>query len=315
MKRKAIIISLSGSKLSLKESNLIKKYKPWGVILFKRNLLNLNQIKELTSEIRKSAKDKKFPILIDEEGGSVSRLQNIINISLFSQRLFGKIYEKNPSIAVKIYKNFNSRVISILKLLGINVNTVPVLDILYHNTSKIVKTRGYSGKINIIKKLGSECLNIYKQNKILTVAKHIPGHGRAKVDSHLYLPLVKNSLNELKKTDFKAFKAQNFKLAMTAHILLKRFDKKNCVTHSKKIIREIIREYIGFKGILISDDISMKALKYGLVQNALKSINAGCNISLYCAGKYKDSERLLKKMPYIDRFTQKKTSEIYKFLS
>ncbi len=315
MKRKAIIISLSGSKLSLKESNLIKKYKPWGIILFKRNLLNLNQIKELTSAIRKSAKDKKFPILIDEEGGSVSRLQNIINISLFSQRLFGKIYEKNPSIALKIYKNLNTRVISILKLLGINVNTVPVLDVLYHNTSKIIKTRGYSGKINIIKKLGSECLNIYKQNKILTVAKHIPGHGRAKVDSHLYLPLVKNSLNELKKTDFKAFKAQNFKLAMTAHILLKRFDKKNCVTHSKKIIREIIREYIGFKGILISDDISMKALKYGLVQNAIKSINAGCNISLYCAGKYKDSERLLKKMPYIDRFTQKKTSEIYKFLS
>ena len=315
MKRKAIIISLSGSKLSLKESNLIKKYKPWGIILFKRNLLNLNQIKELTSAIRKSAKDKKFPILIDEEGGSVSRLQNIINISLFSQRLFGKIYEKNPSIALKIYKNLNTKVISILKLLGINVNTVPVLDVLYHNTSKIIKTRGYSGKINIIKKLGSECLNIYKQNKILTVAKHIPGHGRAKVDSHLYLPLVKNSLNELKKTDFKAFKAQNFKLAMTAHILLKRFDKKNCVTHSKKIIREIIREYIGFKGILISDDISMKALKYGLVQNAIKSINAGCNISLYCAGKYKDSERLLKKMPYIDRFTQKKTSEIYKFLS
>ena len=314
MKRKAIIISISGSKLSLKESNLIKKYKPWGVILFKRNLIKFDQIRKLTNEIRKSAKDKKFPILIDEEGGSVSRLDHIINNSSFSQRLFGKIYEKNPAIAIKIYKNFNLRVISILKLLGINVNTVPILDTLYQKTSKIIKTRSYSGKINVIKKLGSECLDIYKKNKILTVAKHIPGHGRAKVDSHLYLPSIKNSLNELKKTDFKAFQVQNYKLAMTAHILLNKIDKINCVTHSKQIIKKIIREYIGFKGILISDDISMKALKYDLLTNAKKSINAGCNLVLYCAGNIKDNFKLIKSLPYIDKFTSKKTSELYKFL-
>ena len=314
MKRKAIIISISGTKLSLKERNLIRKYKPWGIILFKRNLLKLNQIKKLTNDIRDSIKDRNYPILIDEEGGSVSRLSNILDNSQFSQKFFGKMLEKNPTIALKIFKNFNLKIINTLKQIGININTVPVLDILYPKTSKILKTSCYSKKINIIKKLGSECLKIYKRNKILTVTKHIPGHGRAKVDSHLFLPVVNNSLYQLKKTDFKSFKNQKFNLAMSAHILFKKIDKNNCVTHSNKIIKKIIRGYIGFKGILISDDISMNALKGNLIENATKSISAGCNISLYCAGKYNESKKLLIKMPYIDQFTQKKTSEIYKFL-
>ena len=155
----------------------------------------------------------------------------------------------------------------------------------------------------------------YKKNKIGTIIKHIPGHGRSNSDSHYKLPVIKEKLQILKKTDFKCFKNNKSFFAMTAHILYKKLDKKNCATHSKKIINQIIRKEIGFKGILISDDISMKALKRDIYKNALLSLNAGCNLVLYCSGKVSENNKLLKIMPYIDEFTKKKTSEFYKFLS
>jgi beta-N-acetylhexosaminidase len=124
-----------------------------------------------------------------------------------------------------------------------------------------------------------------------------------------------SSFKSLNKTDFKCFKAMPSFFAMTAHILYRNIDKFNNATHSKKIIKTIIRKEIGFKGILISDDISMKALKYNLIENADLALKSGCNLVLYCSGKTKETEKLLKAMPYIDKFTAKKTSEFYKFLS
>jgi len=128
------------------------------------------------------------------------------------------------------------------------------------------------------------------------------------------LPIINKTINFLVKNDFFCFMNSKSYMAMTAHILYKKIDKDNCATHSKKIINQIIRKNINFKGILISDDIGMLALKYSLVENALKALAAGCNLTLYCQGNYKHSLNLLRKMPYIDKFTQKKTSEIYKFL-
>ena len=314
MIRRSIIISILGTKLSIREKELIKRYKPWGVILFKRNIKNLVQLKKLISSIRFTIKDKKYPILIDEEGGSVSRLSNLINNKVFSQNLFGKIYETNNKIGINIYNQYNTSLIKILKNVGININTVPVLDINYKYTNKIIGSRSYSNKIDTIKKLGLMCVNIYKKNKISTMIKHLPGHGRAKTDSHLKLPIINTSIKKLKQNDFKVFKNIKSHFAMTAHILYRKIDNKNCATHSKKIISQVIRKKIGFKGIIISDDVSMKALKYDLVTNSLKSLNAGCNLVLYCAGNIKDNFKLIKSVPYIDQFTVKKTSEIYKIL-
>ena len=315
MKRKAIIISISGKSLSKKEKKLIKNEKPWGIILFKRNISNFKQTKKLIKTIRNVIDDKKFPILIDEEGGKVSRLSNFFDNSAYSQNFFGKIYKKNKKFTTFIYKNYIFSLCSILKELGININTVPVLDISKKNTHKIIGNRSYSNNKNIVKKLGSLCEEIYKKNKIATVIKHIPGHGSSLSDSHLTLPIVTNSYKSLKKLDFYCFKGAKSRFAMTAHILYKNLDKKNVATHSKTVIKNIVRQKIGFKGIIISDDISMKALKYDIVTNALKSLKAGCNLALYCSGKYKDSLKLLKQMPLIDKFTIKKTSEFYKFLS
>lgn len=314
MIRKAIIISISGPKLTLKEKKLFKKPLPWGVILFKRNIKSFSQLKKLTKSIKKITNDKKYPILIDEEGGTVSRLKRIMDTKIFSQRYFGKIYENNKIIGTKIYINYLKEISLILNKLGINLNTTPVLDKLNKKTHNFLISRIYSDKTSTIKNLGQICINIQKKNKIFSVIKHIPGHGLANSDSHKKLPIINKNLNYLLRNDFSCFKNINGLFAMTAHVLYKKIDDKNCVTHSNKLIKEIIRKKLNFKGILISDDISMKSLKHNLVENATKALTAGCNLALYCNGKINDNYKLIKKIPIIDGFTKKKTAVFYKLM-
>ncbi|WP_075534013.1 beta-N-acetylhexosaminidase [Candidatus Pelagibacter communis] len=313
MKKKALIVSLNGTKLSKMEKILLSKEKPWGVILFKRNLKSKKQIKNLTKNIRYLTNDTKFPIIIDEEGVKVSRLRNIINHNI-SASFFGNLFKKNRDFCSKIYQEYIFSLCQILNELGININTIPVLDVIRKNTNKVIGNRSFSNDRKIVQQLGKLTLKYLHKKKIAGIIKHIPGHGAATVDSHKKLPKVKLHLKKLNKIDFYPFKLSNAKLAMTAHILYTKLDNRNAATHSKKIIKEIIRKKIGFKGILISDDISMNALKYDLITNATKSIEAGCNLVLYCAGKTNDNFKLIKSLPYIDKFTSKKTSEFYKFL-
>ena len=313
MKKKAIIVSIKGTNLSNKEKVLLSNEKPWGLILFKRNIKSFNQIVNLTKKIRKYAQDDKFPILIDEEGAKVSRMESIIQHDL-NATFFGNLYLTDQKIAIELYKTYLNSLCNKLKKIGVNVNTIPVLDVLRNNTNKIIGNRSFSKRKEIVKKLGEVTINSCHKNKIISVIKHIPGHGGTTQDSHLIMPKIKLSESSLNKIDFYPFKFTSAKLAMTAHILYSKIDKKNVATFSKKIIKKIIRKKIGFKGILMSDDISMKALKYDLVTNAKKSLDAGCNLVLYCAGNIKDNLKLIKSVPYIDNFTSKKTSEIYKIL-
>ena len=313
MKRKAIIVSIKGTTLSKSEKILLSKEKPWGIILFERNLKSKKQIVNLISTIKISTKNSKFPIMIDEEGGNVSRLVRIIKHDI-SANFFGNLYKKDNNLSEKLLKNYIDSLSKILKELGFNINTIPVLDVLRSKTNKIIGNRSFSNKKEIIKKLGKITIQNLHKNKIAGVIKHIPGHGAATSDSHIKMPKVLLNLKELNDKDFYPFKDTKAKIAMTAHILYPKLDKKNVATFSKKIIKYIIRKKINFKGILISDDISMKALKYDLITNAKKSLEAGCNLVLYCAGNINDNFRLIKSIPYIDKFTSKKTSEFYKFL-
>ena len=313
MRKKAIIISIKGTKLSNRERLLISKEKPWGIILFNRNIKSIDQIQKLVQDIRKSSKDKRFPILIDEEGKKVSRLSDIFNHD-FNAYFFGNIYKKDKRAAISLYKIYLKYLCNILKKVGVNINTIPVLDILRKKTHSIIGERSFSEKKEIVKQLGKIAVKECHNQNILTVIKHIPGHGCSSKDSHLILPKVNLSESSLNKIDFYPFKSSSAKLAMTAHILYTKIDPKNVSTFSKTIIKNIIRKKIGFKGILISDDISMKALKYDLITNANKSLSAGCNLVLYCAGNIQDNLKLIKSVPFIDKFTSKKTSEIYKIL-
>ena len=315
MIRKAAIISIAGPFLSKRELAIIKKEKPWGVILFKRNILSVDQLTKLTKKIKKVMRDKKFPILIDEEGGRVSRLSNFLDNSFFSQKYFGEIYKLNKRFGTYLYKTYINSISKILLETGVNITTSPVLDLIKKNTHKVIGNRSFSNNSNIVNELGKICVKFYKLNKIGTVIKHIPGHGGADLDSHFKLPKINTSSKILKKYDFKCFKNVSSFFAMTAHILYNNIDNKNNATHSEKIISKVIRKEIGFKGILVSDDISMKALRYNLIKNADLALKAGCNLVLYCTGKTEETDKLLKALPYIDKFTAKKTSEFYKFLS
>ena len=313
MKKKSIIISIKGFKLSKREKILLSKEKPWGLILFKRNIKSINQIKKLIINIKFLTGDKKFPIMIDEEGENVSRLSNFINHNL-SANYFGRMYNQDKILCVNLYKHYLDSLSKILNKIGININTIPVLDVLRSNTNKVIGSRSFSNDKKIVKKLGEITIERLHLYKIANVIKHIPGHGSATADSHIKMPKVSLSAVKLNEVDFFPFKSSKAKFAMTSHILYQKLDKYNVATFSKKIIKDIIRKKIGFKGILISDDISMKALKHDLITNAKKSIEAGCNLVLYCSGNIDDNFKLIRSVPYIDQFTSKKTSEFYKFL-
>ena len=207
MKCKPLIISIKGIKLSPRERFLLTKEKPWGIILFKRNLESLKQIIRLTSLIKKITKNNHFPILIDEEGETVSRLQSLINHNL-NASFFGSLYKKDKTFCSNIYKHYIESLCKVLKMLGININTIPVLDILRLNTSKIIGKRSFSKNKNIVKELGQLTIKYLHQNKIAGIIKHIPGHGAAASDSHLNTPRVKLSKKELNGTDFYPFKSQ-----------------------------------------------------------------------------------------------------------
>ena len=311
---RAFIVGVKTTRLTLKEKKFLKKYKPWGVILFTRNIKNIKQTRELTSSIRKIFGNNKYPILIDQEGGRVSRLKNLISFDNLTSEFFGKKFINNGKEFNSFYKLFIDKTSELLKLIGVNINTSPVLDLRVKGSSNIIGDRSFSNNPKIVSKIGDFCINSYHQNGIATVIKHIPGHGLAKVDSHHFTPVINKKLDYLKKKDFFPFKKKKSIFAMTAHIIFKKIDPQNTVTHSKKMIA-LIRKNIGFKNILISDDLSMESLKNTISQNTIRAFNAGCNLVLHCNANLKEMEIVGKNSPIINKFIIKKTSQFYKIIS
>ena len=312
--RKAFIVGLKSYKLSNKEKIFLKKNKPWGVILFSRNIRSINQTKTLTDNIKNIFKDKNYPILIDQEGGRVNRLNNIILFDNLTSEYFGGLYEKNRKNFNIFYKLFVDKTSYLLKLIGSNINTVPILDLRVKGASNIIGDRSFSKNKNTVSKIGDLCIKLFHKNSVGTVIKHVPGHGLAKVDSHSFTPIVKKSVKYLEKNDFYPFKNKACHFAMTAHVIYEKLDKNNTVTHSKKVI-QYIRKKIGFKNILISDDLSMKSLKEDMKTKTIKAFEAGCNIVLHCNGNQKEMTIVANNAPLISNFIIKKTSQFYKILS
>ena len=313
-KRKAFITGIKSLKLTTSEVKFLKKQKPWGIILFSRNIKSINQTKLLTHSIRKLFKDPYYPILIDQEGGRVNRLKNIITFDNLTGEYFGKLYVQDKRKFNIIYRLFIDKSSYLLKQIGVNINTLPVLDLRIKGSSNIIGDRSFSENKKIVSKLGDICIDLFNQNSIGTVIKHIPGHGLAKVDSHNFTPVVDKSINYLINNDFFPFKNKDSLFAMTAHIIYKKIDPLYTATHSKKIIN-IIRKKIGFKNVLISDDLSMKSLKYDLITNTIKSFEAGCNLALHCNGNFNEMKVVAENSPLVNNFIIKKTSLFYKNLS
>ena len=311
--RRSFIIGLKSLKLSAKERIFLKEFKPWGVILFARNIKNIKQASNLTSSIRKIFNDRKYPILIDQEGGRVNRLKNLISFDNLTSEFFGNKYINDLKEFKIYYKLFIDKTSYLLRSIGVNINTVPVLDLRIKGASNVIGDRSFSADPKIVSRIGDYCIKYYHENGIGTVIKHIPGHGLAKVDSHNFTPIINKKINYLIKKDFIPFKNKKTFFAMTAHIIFNKIDSKNTVTHSKKLIK-LIRNKIKFKDLLISDDLSMKSLKGTLKKNTIKTFKAGCNLALHCNGNFKEMKIVGENSPLIDKFIIKKTSQFYKIL-
>ena len=312
--RRSFIIGIKSTILNKKEIFFLKKYKPWGIILFKRNIKTIKQTKKLTNHIKKIFNDTKYPILLDQEGGRVNRLTNFLNNDLSTSEFFGNLYSKDRKIFNVKYNEFITETANHLKLIGVNLNTVPVLDLRLKGSSSIIGDRSFSHDPKVVSRIGDICIENFHKNKIGTIMKHIPGHGLAKVDSHKLTPTIKQNLKYLSKKDFIPFKNKRCLFGMTAHIVYSHIDKVYTATHSKKIV-DIIRKKIKFQNILLSDDISMKSLKFSIKDNTIKAFSAGCDLVLHCNGNLKEMKAVAINSPFLNKFIIKKTSQFYKIIS
>ena len=197
--RRSFITGIKSTILSSNEKKFLKKYKPWGIILFTRNIKNIKQTQKLTSSVRKIFKDQNYPILIDQEGGRVNRLENIISFTNLTSEFFGNKFTKNTKEFKFFYNLFIDKTSYLLKSIGVNINTVPVLDLKLNGASNIIGDRSFSKYPKVVSKIGDYCIQCFHKNSIGTVIKHIPGHGSAKVDSHHFTPIV----NKKKKSFIK----------------------------------------------------------------------------------------------------------------
>tara|TARA_Y100000389_G_scaffold66095_1_gene62179 strand:- start:300 stop:1247 length:948 start_codon:yes stop_codon:yes gene_type:complete len=312
--RRSFIIGIKSTILNKKEIFFLKKYKPWGIILFKRNIKTIKQTKKLTNHIKKIFNDTKYPILLDQEGGRVNRLTNFLNNDLSTGEFFGNLYSRERKIFNIKYSEFIAETANHLKLIGVNINTVPVLDLRLKGSSSIIGDRSFSHDPKVVSRIGDICIENFHKNKIGTIMKHIPGHGLAKVDSHKLTPTIKQNLKYLSKKDFIPFKNKKCLFGMTAHIVYSHIDKVYTATHSKKVI-DIIRKKIKFQNILLSDDISMKSLKFSIKDNTIKAFSAGCDLVLHCNGNLKEMKAVATNSPFLNKFIIKKTSQFYKIIS
>lgn len=280
-----IILGLSGLEVSLEEEISFGPIRPYGFILFKRNIKSQEQVRNLCSSLREKFGQDIY-IFIDEEGGRVSRLtsSSIVPKGTFPEAYsFYEIYKKDGlSNAVNLVEENYFKIGQVLADLGINANFAPVADLFYEEAHQVIGSRSFGREPEIVVALCKAALRGLKKAGIEGCIKHIPGHGLAMEDSHLHLPVVKKDLAHLEANDFKVFKelANSSKFAMTAHVLYQCLDEQNPVTTSQDAIK-YIRDTIGFGGTLITDCITMKALGGDLEQIAKDSLDAGCDVVLY----------------------------------
>ncbi|WP_313003538.1 beta-N-acetylhexosaminidase [Brevundimonas sp.] len=279
----AAIYGCSGHKLTAEERAFFAETKPWGFILFRRNVDTPDQVKALVDDLRDSVGRADAPILIDQEGGRVQRL----GPPHWPKYPPGSAYLKavNDPMAARELVRLGARLIAHdLRELGITVDCVPVLDVPVPGAHDIIGDRAYAHDPATVTQLGRAAAEGLLAGGVLPIIKHIPGHGRAFSDSHHDLPVVETDLATLDAWDFAPFKAlSDMPMAMTAHVVFTAVDARRPATTSKKGIR-LMREHLGFSGLIMSDDLSMKALSGTLTERAEQSLKAGCDVVLHCNG-------------------------------
>ncbi|MCE7997943.1 MAG: beta-N-acetylhexosaminidase [Rhodobiaceae bacterium] len=276
------------------EKRFFRESDPWGFIIFARNIDDPDQVRALTSEFRETV-GWNAPVLIDQEGGRVARLRPPHWRSYPPGRRYGEIYATSPSEGLSAARLGAQLIALELRDVGVDVDCIPVLDVPVPGAHDVIGNRAYGETPEVVSALGEAAMEGALAGGVLPIIKHIPGHGRAGVDSHEKLPIVDTDRDTLSQTDFAPFSVlADAPLAMTAHVIYSAIDPENPATTSSTVISEIIRDEIGFSGALMSDDLSMKALGGSFGDRTKASLAAGCDLILHCNGDMDEMEAVAK---------------------
>uniref|UniRef100_Q07N54 beta-N-acetylhexosaminidase n=1 Tax=Rhodopseudomonas palustris (strain BisA53) TaxID=316055 RepID=Q07N54_RHOP5 len=300
IKKRAFITGIAGTTLTAEEREFIRSALPWGLILFKRNIDNPKQVTKLVSEFRKEIGDADAPVLIDQEGGRVQRLAPPHWPAYPAGALFSSLYDIDSQLGLSAAWLSARLIAADLAELGITVDCLPLADVPVAGADAVIGDRAYGTDQAKVAAIAQSVADGLTQGGVLPVLKHIPGHGRATADSHLRLPVVDVSEEELDQTDFSPFQTLSaLPMAMTAHVVFSAIDPAQPATTSATIIERVIRGLIGFQGLLMTDDVSMNALAGSIAERCRASLAAGCDVVLHCNGKIDEMREVAAAVPML----------------
>jgi beta-N-acetylhexosaminidase len=297
MAPRAFITGLSGPILTPDERALLREARPWGLILFKRNIQDGPQVSALVGEVLNEL-GTAAPVLIDQEGGRVQRLGPPQWPAYPPGAAYGRIYHRNRAAGLAAARLGARLIAADLREIGIDVDCLPLADVPVSGADQVIGDRAYGDTPDQVAAIASAIADGLMEGGVLPVLKHIPGHGRANADSHLALPVVDADRATLEAADFAAFRPLNkLPLGMTAHVVFTALDPVQPATTSATIISQVIRDFIGFDGLLMGDDVSMNALSGTIAERARASLKAGCDLVLHCNGKLDEMRAVAAEAP------------------
>jgi beta-N-acetylhexosaminidase len=294
----AAIFGCAGQRLTAEERAFFRDVRPWGFILFARNIATADQTRALIDDLRRAAGDDQALVFVDQEGGRVQRLKPPLARLRRPAELFGALYARDPQVAVEAVTLNHQLIAHELRALGFDADCAPCIDLRLPETHAVIGDRAFGRDPSQVAALGRAAMDGLLAGGVAPVIKHIPGHGRAAADSHLELPVVETALEILEATDFQPFRGlADAAMAMTAHVVFTAVDPDACVTLSHRAIETVVRGFIGFDGLLMSDDLSMHALGGSFEERTRRSIAAGCDVVLHCNGSGEEMRAIAEAAP------------------
>lgn len=307
---KAFITDCDGASITPEERSLFEGERPWGMILFGRNVQSREQLTDLTASFRDIVGRPDAPVLVDQEGGRVQRLQPPTWRQLPPAAAIGALYPFDPEGALRCAWLKARLIAADLHEVGIDVDCLPCLDVPVPGAHEVIGERAFSDDPAVVAALGRATVDGLLAGGVLPVMKHMPGHGRADADTHFDLPTVDASLEELERTDFAAFAPlSDVPMAMTVHLILAAVDPDRPATQSAKVIEDVIRGRLGFGGLLMTDDLSMQALGGDVAARAVKCLDAGCDVVLHCNDTMENRRAVGRAVPPLTALAAKRADD------
>jgi len=298
MSMRAFITGIAGPSLTEPERAFLRAERPWGFILFKRNIEDAPQVARLVKELRETVDRPEAPVLIDQEGGRVQRLGPPHWPTYPPGAVFSTLYDIDSRLGLTAARLSARLIAADLTDLGIDVDCLPLADVPVEGADAVIGNRAYGTEPDKVAAIARAVADGLAEGGVLPVLKHIPGHGRATADTHFRLPVVDTPRDELERTDFAAFRPlADLPMAMTAHVVFSALDPAQPATTSATIISQVIRADIGFQGLLMSDDVSMNALAGTIAERTRAIVAAGCDMVLHCNGKLDEMREVAAQTP------------------